>query len=377
MPSAVAASCMPFQAFALKPLSSIPPVSLTWQALKATTGDGLGATDGTGVGSGLGLGATVGATEGATLGATLGAGVALLEHATTSNAVDASATMNFEMRNVVSSVLLRPAVARRPPGGPVADGRSTVLASRGPPRRSSGGVATRGGMSLLPPPSMHTVGDRCNAVVQVSPRRGTAVLSAATSGPGGNGTMGRGRAAESGGRVGGASDGGGAVTAEERQRAREMLDLQEDRGGVPLLDDDAIAALLRASIRIAIVGASPRPGRPSRSVLEALLRRGWDAVPVTPAADEVAGMRAYPTLDAAVEATGRFDIVDVFRRPGEAPGHAQEAVAAGARCLWLQIGVVSWEAARIAHDGGLLVVMDRCTLIEDVRVFGQAGRPRA
>jgi hypothetical protein len=184
--------------------------------------------------------------------------------------------------------------------------------------------------------------------------------------------MGRGRAAESG-----AGEGGGTVTAEERQRAREVLDLQEGRGDVPLLDDDAIAALLRASSRIAIVGASPRPGRPSRDVLEALLRRGWDAVPVTPAADEVAGMRAYATLDAAIEATGRFDIVDVFRRPSEAPAHAHEAVAAGARCLWLQFGIVSWEAARIAHDGGLLVVMDRCTLIEDVRVFGRAGRPHA
>ena len=166
------------------------------------------------------------------------------------------------------------------------------------------------------------------------------------------------------------------MTAEERERAREALDLQEGRGGVPVLDGDAIAALLRASSRIAVVGASPRPGRPSRDVLEALLRRGWDAVPVTPAADEVAGLRAYPTLDAAVEATGRFDIVDVFRRPGETPVHAHEAVAAGARCLWLQLGVVSWDAARIAHEGGVLVVMDRCTLIEDMRVFGSAGRPR-
>ena len=86
MPSEAAASCMPFQAFALKPLSSMPPVSLTWQAVKATAGGGLGAVDGTAVGAAVGatLGATLGATESATLGATEGAGLALL---TTSLAV--------------------------------------------------------------------------------------------------------------------------------------------------------------------------------------------------------------------------------------------------------------------------------------------------
>jgi uncharacterized protein len=165
------------------------------------------------------------------------------------------------------------------------------------------------------------------------------------------------------------------VTAEERRVARDVLDLEEGLGPVPLLDDAGIAALLRSSRRIAVVGASARPGRPSLEVLAGMLRRGWDAVPVTPATDRVAGVRAYPTLADAVAETGRFDIVDVFRKPVEAPPHAREAVATGARSLWLQLGVVSWEAARIAHDGGLLVVMDRCTLIEDVRVFGREGRP--
>ena len=63
-------------------------------------------------------------------------------------------------------------------------------------------------------------------------------------------------------------------------------------------------------------------------------------------------------------ATGPFDIVDVFRRAEDCPEHAREAVAAGARVLWLQLGIVSWEAARIAHDGGLGVVMDRCLSVE-------------
>ena len=144
---------------------------------------------------------------------------------------------------------------------------------------------------------------------------------------------------------------------------------------MPLLGDAGIADLLRSSRRIAIVGASADPARPSHGVLIGLARRGWDIVPVTPAADEIGGIRAYPTLADAAAATGRFDIVDVFRRPDAAPGHAREAVAAGARCLWLQLGVVSWEAARIAHEGGLAVVMDRCTLIEDGRVF-RPGEPR-
>lgn len=154
-----------------------------------------------------------------------------------------------------------------------------------------------------------------------------------------------------------------------------MLDLQEGRWPVPLLDDDGIADLLRHSHRIAIVGASADPARPSHDVLVELARRGWDVVPVTPAAAEVAGVRAYPTLAGAAAATGAFDIVDVFRRPEAAPGHAREAVETGARCLWLQLGVVSREAARIAHEGGLVVVMDRCTLIEDGRVF-RPGEPR-
>ncbi len=85
---------------------------------------------------------------------------------------------------------------------------------------------------------------------------------------------------------------------------------------------------------------------------------------MTPRFASVGGMPAYPDLAAAVAATGPFDVVDVFRRPEECPPHAEEAVAEGARVLWLQLGVVSWEAARIAHQGGLDVVMDRCLSVE-------------
>ena len=102
----------------------------------------------------------------------------------------------------------------------------------------------------------------------------------------------------------------------------------------------------------------------------ALLARGLDCVPINPKVETVQGVRAYPTLAGATAATGPFDIVDVFRRSELCVPHAREAVAAGARCLWLQLGVVDWEAARIAHEAGLSVVMDRCTAIEWGRLAG-------
>ena len=79
-------------------------------------------------------------------------------------------------------------------------------------------------------------------------------------------------------------------------------------------------------------------------------------------------MAAFPTVVAATAAGGRFDIVDVFRRSELCVPHALDAVEAGAGCLWLQIGVVSWEAATIASQAGLTVVMDRCTAVEHRRL---------
>jgi predicted CoA-binding protein len=156
--------------------------------------------------------------------------------------------------------------------------------------------------------------------------------------------------------------------ADDRDRLADILDLQEGRGPVPVMDDAAIARLLRSRPRVAVVGASDRPGRPSRDVLLDLLRAGIDAVPITPRCASVAGRAAYPDLASAVAATGRFELVDVFRRAEECPLHAGEAVAAGASVLWLQLGIVNWEAARIAHAGGLSVVMDRCLSVEMLRL---------
>ena len=91
-------------------------------------------------------------------------------------------------------------------------------------------------------------------------------------------------------------------------------------------------------------------------------------VPINPNESEVCDRPAFATVADAVAATGPVDIVDVFRRSELCVAHAEEAAAVGARCLWLQLGVVSWDAAKIAADAGVSVVMDRCTAIEHRRV---------
>ena len=164
-------------------------------------------------------------------------------------------------------------------------------------------------------------------------------------------------------------DATGRMNATGRTRLAAILDLQEGRGRVPLLGDTEIRELLRTARRIAVIGASDRPGRPSGEVFVALLRAGYDAVPVTPRFATVHGRAAFSNLAAAVAATGGFEIVDVFRRAEDCPAHAHEAVAAGARVLWLQLGIVSWEAAEIARTGGLEVVMDRCISVERYRLL--------
>jgi hypothetical protein len=140
---------------------------------------------------------------------------------------------------------------------------------------------------------------------------------------------------------------------------------------VALLSDAGIAELLKTSRRIAVVGASSNPDRPSFGVFRTLVAAGYECIPVNPNETQVAGVPAVATL-AEAASSGPIDIVDVFRRPELTPQIAREAVSIGARALWLQLDVVSWEGARIAAEAGLAVVMDRCTAIEVWR----APRPR-
>jgi predicted CoA-binding protein len=164
------------------------------------------------------------------------------------------------------------------------------------------------------------------------------------------------------------------IDSESRERRREratwtaeLLDIEAGRMPFPVLDRDGVRALLATKPRIAIVGASPNPTRPSHGVLVDLIALGYDCVPVNPTADEVAGLRCYPTVVDAVAATGPVDIVDVFRLPPACPEHAREAVAVGAHCLWLQLGIASREAGEIAHAGGLSIVMNKCLAVEAAR----------
>jgi len=108
---------------------------------------------------------------------------------------------------------------------------------------------------------------------------------------------------------------------------------------------------------IAIVGASPNPARPSYVVASYLIEHGFEVIPVRPKVREILGRKCYGSLEDILE---KVDVVDVFRRPEACPDIARAAVSAGAGTLWLQEGIVSEEAARIAREGGLRVVMDVC-----------------
>jgi len=157
-----------------------------------------------------------------------------------------------------------------------------------------------------------------------------------------------------------------------RSRARDIMDAQDGTGPVAILDLDGSLDVLRRSRRIAIVGASPDPGRPSHGVMRYLQHHGYECVPINPNARDILGVRAYGTLEEAVRHGGRFDIVDVFRRPEHAVEVARSAVATGASTLWMQLGVVDWEAAQIASEAGLTVVMDRCTAMDHRRLRAQS-----
>jgi predicted CoA-binding protein len=128
-------------------------------------------------------------------------------------------------------------------------------------------------------------------------------------------------------------------------------------------------AILRSARTIAVVGASSNPARASNFVLTYLLSSSadYEVWPVTPNEDEILGVRTYPSL---ADLPGEPDIVDVFRRADALPGVAQEAVAAGAKVFWMQLGLHSDEAVRIAYDAGLQVVSNRCIKIEHARFHG-------
>jgi predicted CoA-binding protein len=137
---------------------------------------------------------------------------------------------------------------------------------------------------------------------------------------------------------------------------------------MPLVDDVAgLRRILLQSRTIAVVGLSSNWYRPSFFAAKYMQDHGYRIVPVNPSYAEVLGQKCYPTLR---EIPHKVDIVDCFRKPGEIPPIARDAVDIRAKVLWMQLGIRNDEAAKIALDAGLDVVMNRCVKIEHARILG-------
>ncbi len=125
------------------------------------------------------------------------------------------------------------------------------------------------------------------------------------------------------------------------------------------------AEILKKYRRVAVVGASANPERPSYRVASYLIEHGYDVIPVNPGVREILGRVVYPDLSAI---PGGVEVVDIFRRPEDVPPIVEEAIKIGARVVWMQEGIVNEAAASRAREAGLTVVMDRCMKKEHARL---------
>jgi predicted CoA-binding protein len=137
-------------------------------------------------------------------------------------------------------------------------------------------------------------------------------------------------------------------------------------------EPDAIRALLQRVKTIAVVGFSPRPGRPSHNISRQLQRFGYRIIPVRPGLAEGLGERAYPSLAAV---PGQIDLANVFRASRYALQVVEDCIARGIQNVWLQEGVYDEAAAARAQEAGLTVIMDRCILRDYTRLCRTAERP--
>ena len=140
--------------------------------------------------------------------------------------------------------------------------------------------------------------------------------------------------------------------------------------GAVVPEDRELRALLGQVHTIAVVGLSSKPNRPSLEVARYLQEHGYRIVPVNPRETEVLGERAYPSLR-DIPSEIAIDVVDVFRRAEDTPEVARDAVAIGAKVLWLQADIVSDEAYRIASEAGLDVIMGVCIRSTKKRLDGE------
>ncbi len=135
-----------------------------------------------------------------------------------------------------------------------------------------------------------------------------------------------------------------------------------------IIDDiPGIRRILEENRTVAMVGLSANWYRPSHFAAKYLQIHGYRVIPVTPSYEEILGETCYPSL---LDMPEPVDVVDCFRKPEEIPALAEQAIQIGAKVLWMQLGIVNEEAARIASDAGLDVVMNRCMKIEYARLFG-------
>ncbi|GFZ77670.1 hypothetical protein GCM10011497_01970 [Elstera cyanobacteriorum] len=141
---------------------------------------------------------------------------------------------------------------------------------------------------------------------------------------------------------------------------------------MPVTDDAGLRAILTSMKTIAMVGASTNWNRPSYFVMKYLQGKGFRVLPVNPGAagQELLGETIYATL---ADIPVPVDMVDMFRKADAAPEVATDAIAIGAKVLWMQLGIEHAEAAATAEDAGLQVVMNRCPKIEYARLFGELG----
>jgi len=130
---------------------------------------------------------------------------------------------------------------------------------------------------------------------------------------------------------------------------------------MPIVDDRAIKKILEDARTIAVVGASQKPWRDSKSIADFLMRKGYTVYPVNPRYSEIDGATCYPDVRSI---PAPVDIVDVFRQPSAVPDIVRDAIVARAKTLWLQLGVVNEEAANAAEEAGLQVIMDRCISVD-------------